>query len=127
MMKLFQMIVFTAVLFGNIYWKWTPNGYLASLIGMGAAFCATVILLWTVDGLRRLKRAEIWSSIRLTGKGRSHQSARQRIPSSRQYGLISKISLSRPRHENSTSHGRSSDTGRRPWEASSDPTSRAAK
>lgn len=45
MMKFFQMLVFTAVMFSNIHWQWTPNGYVASLLGIGAAFCATWLLL----------------------------------------------------------------------------------
>jgi uncharacterized membrane protein len=44
MWKLFQLSVFVGVLFANVYFEWTPNGYLASLLGIGAAYLATVIL-----------------------------------------------------------------------------------
>src|SRR5260370_23315486 len=33
---LFQL----AVLFSNVHWRWTPNGYLASLIAIAARLCA---------------------------------------------------------------------------------------
>lgn len=53
-MKLFQTLVFTLVLFGNIYWEWTPNGYVASLLGGLAAFFATTLTVWCGDRLRDL-------------------------------------------------------------------------
>jgi hypothetical protein len=43
--KLFQLSIMAAVLCGNIKWQWTPNGYAASLLGVGAAFIATWLLL----------------------------------------------------------------------------------
>ena len=53
-MKLFQMLVFTAVMFSNIRWQWTPNGYLASLIGVAASFLATVVLIKAIEAARGL-------------------------------------------------------------------------
>lgn len=57
MWKLFQLSVFVGVLFANVYWEWTPNGYLASLLGIGAAWLATVLVtrlgLILKAGLRR--------------------------------------------------------------------------
>lgn len=51
MLHLLQAVIVGAVLFSNIYWEWTPNGYLASLIGIGVAYLVTVALfrfkLWT--------------------------------------------------------------------------------
>jgi hypothetical protein len=39
-----------AVMASNIYWNWTPNSYLASVLGFIAALLATVglsnLLLW---------------------------------------------------------------------------------
>lgn len=47
---LLQSLIIFAVMASNIAWKWTENGYLASLIGAGAAFFATMglsqLLLW---------------------------------------------------------------------------------
>jgi hypothetical protein len=53
-MKLLQVIVFTLVLFGNEYWKWTPNPYLAGGMGIGAAFLVTVALVRVGDLLRAI-------------------------------------------------------------------------
>lgn len=48
---LLQGSIVFAVMASNIYWEWTPNGYLASLIGIGLAFAVTMmvsqLLLWT--------------------------------------------------------------------------------
>ena len=45
-----QGSIIFAVISSNIYFQWTPNGYLAGLIGVGAAFFATMgitqLLLW---------------------------------------------------------------------------------
>jgi hypothetical protein len=38
---LLQGSIVFAVIASNIHWQWTPNGYLASLIGVGAAFGVT--------------------------------------------------------------------------------------
>lgn len=53
MWKLFQLAVFVGVLFANVYWEWTPNGYLASLLAFAAAYMATA-LLGRFFGLLRL-------------------------------------------------------------------------
>jgi len=42
--KLFQLTIMAAVMCGNIYYEWTPNGYLVGLLGLGAAFIATWLL-----------------------------------------------------------------------------------
>src|SRR6267378_2739534 len=34
----FQGSIIFAVVASNIHWQWTPNGYLASLIGVGLAY-----------------------------------------------------------------------------------------
>jgi hypothetical protein len=36
-----QLAVFIAVMVSNIEWRWTPNGYLASGVAIGAAYLAT--------------------------------------------------------------------------------------
>lgn len=51
MWLLLQSLIIFAVMASNIHWQWTPNGYLAGLIGVWAALLATVVinylLLWT--------------------------------------------------------------------------------
>lgn len=51
-MKLFQIVVFTAVLFGNIHFEWIKNGYAASLGAAIAAYYATLILVTVVGAAR---------------------------------------------------------------------------
>ena len=58
-MKFFQMIVFTAVLFSNVRWPWTPNAYLASIIAAAVTFCATWLAVWAGDALRWLRRIDV--------------------------------------------------------------------
>jgi hypothetical protein len=53
MWKLFQISVFLTVMFTGIYFEWTPNGYVLSLLSIGAAFFATLILS---EGTRLLAR-----------------------------------------------------------------------
>lgn len=50
-----QGLIIFAVISSNIHWNWTPNGYLASLIGICVAFVATVLISGTTDLLRRLR------------------------------------------------------------------------
>lgn len=46
---IFQSSIIFAVLASNIHWKWTPNGYLAGLIGVGLAYGLTRLIgLWRV-------------------------------------------------------------------------------
>lgn len=47
---LVQSTIIFAVVASNIHWCWTPNGYLASAIGIGLAYVATAEL----NGLWRL-------------------------------------------------------------------------
>lgn len=74
-MKIFQMLVFTAVLFSNVHWQWTPNGYLASLIGGGVTYVATLAVVWISDGLRRLRlqRAKMRPAVGRRGQQRLRQ------------------------------------------------------
>ncbi len=51
-----QSLVIFAVVASSIHWQWTPNGYLASLIGVGLAWLLTALvteLPQTLKGLRR--------------------------------------------------------------------------
>jgi hypothetical protein len=41
---LFQASIIFAVVASNIHWHWTPNGYLAGLIGVGAAYGLMLLL-----------------------------------------------------------------------------------
>jgi hypothetical protein len=71
MMKLFQTLVFMAVMFSNIRWQWTPNGYVASLLGGLAAFFATVLLVWCGERWRAMR-------VRLYGEPRGRR-GKQRV------------------------------------------------
>jgi hypothetical protein len=48
-----------AVLCGNIYWQWTPNGVLAGLLAIGASWIVTKVVAAAMGLGRRLavKRA----------------------------------------------------------------------
>lgn len=52
MWKLFQISVFLTVMFTGIYYEWTPNGYVLSVLAFLAALLATVLLSWTLDKSR---------------------------------------------------------------------------
>lgn len=53
-MKLLQLLVLGAVLCANVHWQITPNGYLAALFGVGAAFVATHVALTVVEALQSI-------------------------------------------------------------------------
>lgn len=42
--KLLQLIVFIAVMFTGIYYEWTPNGFVLSLVAATCSFAVTVLL-----------------------------------------------------------------------------------
>lgn len=44
MWMIFQCLVVFAVIASNIHYQWTPNAYLASLLGVAAAFALTAII-----------------------------------------------------------------------------------
>lgn len=50
---LLQMAILIGVLFSNIHWQWTPNNYLASALGIAAAWLVTVVVVKLADVLRR--------------------------------------------------------------------------
>lgn len=56
---LFQSAIIFAVISSNIHWNWTPNGYLASLIGIAVAFIATVSINGLIGLMRRLRRKHV--------------------------------------------------------------------
>lgn len=49
MMKLFQIVVFTAVMFGNIHWQWIKNGYAATLGAAIFTYYVTVLLVKAIE------------------------------------------------------------------------------
>lgn len=53
MWLLLQSLVIFAVMASNIHWHWTPNGYLAGILGWIAALLLTVGLNGLGDLLRR--------------------------------------------------------------------------
>lgn len=63
MWRFLQTVIFGLVVASNIRWQWTPNGYLASFVGVAVAFLFTV----TVSGLIDLWR---WLAVRLVRQQR---------------------------------------------------------
>jgi hypothetical protein len=53
MWLLFQCSIIFAVISSNIYWKWTPNGFVASLFGVGAAYGLTIALTYCIQRVRQ--------------------------------------------------------------------------
>ena len=49
-----MLLIFSAVVISNVHWQWTPNGYLAGLIGAAVAFLVTVGAVRVADMLRRV-------------------------------------------------------------------------
>jgi hypothetical protein len=49
---LIQSSIIFAVMASNIRWHWTPNGYLAGLIGAVLAYGATVLLSYLASLLK---------------------------------------------------------------------------
>jgi hypothetical protein len=47
-----QCLVMFAVLASNIYFHWTPNGYLAALIAVGTAWAVTWALGFVLSAAR---------------------------------------------------------------------------
>jgi hypothetical protein len=61
-LKFIQFSVFSAVLFANIHYEWTPNGYAASVVALLAAMLVTAILVmvaYLVGLLRRLAKSAV--------------------------------------------------------------------
>jgi hypothetical protein len=51
--RVFQTMIFGAVLSVNIHWKLTPNPYVASLMGIGASLGATALIVEILEWLIR--------------------------------------------------------------------------
>ena len=56
MWLIFQGLIIFGIVTSNAYLHWTPNGYLASLIGVGAAWLATYVILKGQELRHRLVR-----------------------------------------------------------------------
>ena len=54
MRKVIQFLIIGAVVVSNAQWHWTPNGYLASWIGIALAFVVTVAVTRLTDALRAM-------------------------------------------------------------------------
>lgn len=68
MLKLLQISIFLGVIFANIYWQLTPNGLLASLIGLTFAGLVT-LALWGIPEFFRALKLEIKTWGRKKGLG----------------------------------------------------------
>jgi hypothetical protein len=54
--SVFQVLVVFSVIASNIYWQWTPNPYLAAIIGGTCALGVTVWFIALADVARRVRR-----------------------------------------------------------------------
>lgn len=52
-----QLSIFIGVVFSNIYYQWTPNALLASLIGVGTAMWVTGAINWIGDKRRAYRNS----------------------------------------------------------------------
>ena len=59
---IFQGSIIFAVIASNMRWQWTPNGYLASMLGGVAALLATVAVNGLLAWLQRLADARLRES-----------------------------------------------------------------
>ena len=50
--KLFQICVFLSVMFAGVYYEWTPNAFVLSMVSFIAALLATVFTGWALQSLR---------------------------------------------------------------------------
>ena len=53
---LLQSSIIFAVVASNIHWHWTPNGYLAAMIGIGLAWLIT-LCAGTASEIRRISES----------------------------------------------------------------------
>ena len=58
-LRAYQILIAFGVLSANIYWEWTPNGYLAGAWAFMAAYAATVGPLWIIDRVKQRNAARI--------------------------------------------------------------------
>jgi hypothetical protein len=56
MWLILQGLIIFAVVASNIHWRWTPNTYLASAMGIGAAWCVTKLITVLIDWRRAVRR-----------------------------------------------------------------------
>ncbi len=68
-LRLLQMIVVFAVIASNIHWHWTPNTYLAAVIGVFAAITVSAFVVACVKLFCRLRSARVY---RNTERGLLH-------------------------------------------------------
>jgi hypothetical protein len=61
MFFLLQSSIIFAVMASNIAYQWTPNGYLAGIIGVGLAWVSTrliySVLIWRKNGIGSERRS----------------------------------------------------------------------
>jgi hypothetical protein len=57
--KLFQILVFLSVMFTGVYYEWTPNSFVLSMLAFIVTLLATVLVGWALQSLRSIlqKRA----------------------------------------------------------------------
>jgi len=72
-----QSLIIFAVIASNIHWHWTPNGYVAGLIGVCLAYVVTcTVILVTQKVAERISTDEIRSILNALVKKKELQSNR---------------------------------------------------
>lgn len=89
--RLLQALVAGLVLSANVYWQWTPNGYLAA----AWAGMAAVAVSWLIGKLLDWRKYGL--SVVLGCKERSNQTAQPRSTATASRSLISEVRANRPR------------------------------
>ena len=56
MLYILQLLIVFAVGASNIYWQWTPNPYLAAVIGVLVAIAISAFIIATAKLIRRLRQ-----------------------------------------------------------------------
>jgi hypothetical protein len=81
--KTLQLGTVCAVLFSNVHYQWTPNGYAAGIVAMLAALFVTAIPVMITDFLRLCRRiAELASRLsRLASPSKARLLLRSKRPS----------------------------------------------
>ena len=51
-----QFLIVSAVVMSNVHWHWTPNAYLAGILGVLAAFIVTIAWIYLLDLTALLRR-----------------------------------------------------------------------
>jgi hypothetical protein len=78
MWKVFQFSIMSAFVLANAWYRWTPNGLLAGVVGSVIAYVVTVLLVRAVDKISAYRGRE-GTQLSISGCGVSY-AAQKRSP-----------------------------------------------